>query len=404
MSRSAKSQTPLVLRPDAGGWQLWSLPPKAEPRLLEDLTIRRAETLTVAVPTKTLLSLPLWIAPEGDARELVELEFSSRHLTRRGQTAYAVEIHREADRALVLGILPFDEDSIKGKMLDAPAYEAPARLIDPQGADIVLWREEDVICMAFFRDGRCAYFASTGEKTLGLPAASAILRCSLRLEAEEVLSRPPIRALLAGNFPPDEEKTLQDLTGWETVTTQLPPPRLPADQADLAPPAVIEHRSQRSKTRRLTLIVGIASVIYLAVVATLTAIYMLKAFTVRDLQAETRQQQPLADAARDDVLRWQAIRPAVDPESFALDQLAAIARSLPGDTVRLTQVVSGNGRILLSGEAGDVSQSYQMLEKLKTEPALEDYEWTARQPDIAGRNTIRFEFEGRRPDASTDTE
>lgn len=404
MSRPSSNQSPAVLFPGPEGRQLWSLPSRAEPALLEDSTVRRTEKLIVAAPTRTLLSLPLWIAPDGDARELVELEFSSRHLARRGQPAYAVEIHRDTDRALVLGILPFDEDSLGGKLLDAPAFEAPARLIDPKGADVALWREDGVICMAFYRGGRCAYFASTGEKALTRETASTIMRCALRLEAEEILKNPTNSALLAGNFPADEEAALRDLTGWSISTTPQTPPLLPSDSIDLAPPAALERRQRRSRTRRISLIAGIAGVIYLAIVTVLATTYTVKALAVRDIQAEARRQQPLADAARDDVLRWQAIRPAVDPQSFALDQLAAIARALPGDNVRLTQVVAGEGRIIVGGEAGDVSQSYQMLEKLKTEQALAEYEWTSRQPDIAGRNTIRFEFEGRRPDASADTE
>ena len=56
---------------------------------------------------------------------------------------------------------------------------------------------------------------------------------------------------------------------------------------------------------------------------------------------------------------------------------------------------------LLSGEAADISQAYQFLERVKKSAVLQDYDWTARQPQLAGKNKVRFEMEGARPDAKT---
>jgi Tfp pilus assembly protein PilN len=99
------------------------------------------------------------------------------------------------------------------------------------------------------------------------------------------------------------------------------------------------------------------------------------------------------------VTEWKEYQHAIDPQSFALDQLAAVASDLPGEQVRLTQFSLENGRLLLAGEASDISQAYTFLERVKKSDVLQSYEWTSRQPQLAGKNKVRFEMEGVRPDA-----
>ena len=61
-------------------------------------------------------------------------------------------------------------------------------------------------------------------------------------------------------------------------------------------------------------------------------------------------------------------------------------------------------RLTIAGEAVDVSQAYEFFERVKKTPLLQDYDWTSRQPQLAGRNKVRFEMEGARPDAQTGEE
>ena len=48
-----------------------------------------------------------------------------------------------------------------------------------------------------------------------------------------------------------------------------------------------------------------------------------------------------------------------------------------------------------------MSESYQFFEKVRNDPSLHEYDWTSRQPKLAGRNKVRFEMEGARYDAET---
>lgn len=111
-----------------------------------------------------------------------------------------------------------------------------------------------------------------------------------------------------------------------------------------------------------------------------------------------------AATAQNRVTSWSELRNAVDPQTFAIDQLDAVASQIPGEQVRLTQYNYDKGRLVITGEAVDVNQAYEFFEKVKKFPMLQDYEWKSAQPQLAGRNKVRFEMEGVRPDAKTGEE
>ncbi len=402
---SAKPRpVPAVLRPGSEGWEFWRFNTKGEPVREPEQNASRAGHFTVAAPTRTFLALPLWISPAGDPSELVGLEFAARHLSRRGHQIAAIEIERDADRALVLGVLASDDTVLEALHRRAAAYEAPARLLDTGDADLALWKEDGEVCYACYRKGKNVYFSPTGESRLTPDAASIVARAALRLHAEEVLLHLPQSAVLFGTFDTGEKEALESAMGI-TVDFQpaLPPPKLPELAADLAPPAAVSRREKKQQIKKIALIAAVAAAIYLLVAAIAGWFYVAGAFRLAKLKAEADALRGPATEARAASERWKAIRPAVDPSLFALDVFAAVAKEIPADNVRFTQFTYGGGVVLVAGEAADVSQTYELIERLKKSPQLAEFDWTARPPEIAAKSTIRFQIEGRMPDAATDT-
>lgn len=82
----------------------------------------------------------------------------------------------------------------------------------------------------------------------------------------------------------------------------------------------------------------------------------------------------------------------------------AVASAIPADHVRLTQYNLESGKLAIAGEASDVSQAYEFVERIKKNPLLQKYDWTNDQPQLAGKNKVRFQMEGALPDAKTVTE
>ena len=183
-----------------------------------------------------------------------------------------------------------------------------------------------------------------------------------------------------------------------------PPPVIPGVPVEVAPPVALRAIVRRKGARKLALVAAASTVAYLLLAALLGGSLLVKKIQLDQLNKMAVAISPDAAQAKSLVEEWKEFQPAVDPQSFALDQLAAVAEELPGDQVRLTQFALEKGRLLLAGEAADISQAYSFLEKVKKSPVLQSYDWTSRQPQLAGKNKVRFEMEGTRPDAQARNE
>ena len=162
--------------------------------------------------------------------------------------------------------------------------------------------------------------------------------------------------------------------------------------------------SKRGKDNTLCLCTENKAVIAACIVASLAGSLFLRKSELTRVRAEAEALAPASDNAKRLVREWKEFRSAIDPRAFAIDQLAAVAEGVAGDKIRLTQFTLDGGRLLLAGEAGDVAQAYQFFDYIKKSPALQDYDWVSRQPQLAGKTKVRFEMEGSRPDAKTGTE
>jgi hypothetical protein len=401
--KASKSQgTWGVLRPGPEATERWRGVGGRDPQPLpESAPLPPAQRLIVAIPTRAALGIPLWLSPEAKPEEVVAMEFTSRHLIRREAPVYALTIEANPDRHLVLGVSPTDDPAMES-FPGARHFELPARLMVPNGHDVLIWKEEGTICHAFYRDDQCVFFSSTGSRLIDPETAALIFRCGLRLEAEEIVKHLPSKAGLLGDFTEAESACLAKHFAVQAAVHG--PPRLPHKIADLPPPQVVAARARRKTLHRVGWIAAAAAIIYGAILLTLGGQYVLRERQLGAIRDEERSIAAEAAAARGQVERWQTVRRAVDPADFLLDVMAAIVRAIPSDSMRLTQLRFDVGSIDLSGEAGDVRQAYGFLERLQADPALVEYSWDARPPQIGGRDMVRFTIEGRRADARTDSE
>jgi hypothetical protein len=174
--------------------------------------------------------------------------------------------------------------------------------------------------------------------------------------------------------------------------------------SNAAPPTARAALVSRSRLKRLASLTTLGLAIYAVVLFFVAADLGWQRFKLHRLNAELKKIEPSAAKAQELVTEWKRFRFSIDPQTFAIDQLSAVAMEIPGEQVRLTQYNYDNGRLAIAGEATDVAQAYEFFERVKKNPLLQDYDWTSRQPQLAGRNKVRFEMEGARPDAKTGEE
>ena len=397
-----------VLRPSADGWELWFLPGKGASRMEPNpplKSVASAPRLLLALQTRSLMAIPLWVAEEGNPRELAELELSGRHLLKRDSEVRTIPISSSDSRSLVLAIAVGDESPAAEYFSKVRFFDIPARLLDPGSADLVVWREFGELVYAFYQKARCVYFSASGEVSPGPAFCGLVVRSALRLRSEQVIEGLPSLIRLVGDFSEaDRQAVGSGLRAGVEHVAEVPPPCVPVTLAEIVPPAALRAQEKRQGTKKLALVAFASLAVYLLLAGVLGGDLFLKTLQLHNLRQEADALAPESEQARKLVTEWKEFQQAVDPQSFALDQLAAVASELPGDQVRLTQFTLEKGRLILSGEAADISQAYSFLERVKKSPVLQTYDWTSRQPQLAGKNKVRFEMEGARPDAQTRTE
>ncbi len=390
-----------ILRPGPDDWELWKVDQHGGVSREADVAnLSRFKNLLLGVPAKDILAVPLWAGVEGELEDIVELEMSARHLLARNARLNHVTVQENGGRRLVLAMGVVDDDATADALQHARGFECSARLFHPADAGLAVWREFSQVCVGFFSGKECVHFTYTGEAALSAPLCEALARTAARLRWEEVLAAMPARAVLYGKFSDDEGRLLGEALriDWQREET-LPPPLIPEIGGNPRSPAAarrMDQRAVRRKTLRVALVGGIVYAVFLVGMA---LDLLVGAVRAHGLHAEVLKIEPAALEARERMDAWKNARPAVDPTLFAIDQLAAVASQIPGDRVRLTEYEFNKGKLFVAGEAADVSESYEFFQKVQNDPRLQDYDWTSRQPKLAGRNKVRFEMEGTRYDA-----
>jgi hypothetical protein len=234
------------------------------------------------------------------------------------------------------------------------------------------------------------------------------------LTAEQIIEHPP--AVITMKSVPStllercSKELQQAFPNANVQKSQLPgtgsdpTPDLPQEAMDLPPLEAVALRLQFQKNARLLSLVKGVVLLYLILLIWGSGDLMIRHHALKKIRSETALLDPLAKKAKLESEQWQTLRRSVDPATYALDLLSAVATPTEGGKVRLTLFSLEQGRLQISGEATDVSQAYRFIEQLKANPLLQEYEWNAGQPQLAGKNSVRFDMEGTRHNAPTGPE
>ena len=408
----------LVERPgiEPRSWEQWLFFAGKEPELLAPNSLPSGfnERLLV-LPSSSLFSWPLWIADEGEGPELVRMELAGRHLIKRGmeESLVVLPILRREKRRLLLAVaadMPFPVELMPADWKSASRFELPARLLGGSLLnDLVLWNEWGALHMAFYREQKPVWFCGVRPDEL----SGVIHRMALRLLAEGVLEHLPKTILLEGLPEELAEKYTSELTrafphakiASSTISREQTssPPVLPGDSFDLPPDEARSNRHRVSQQQRFFSIATAGALLYLLLLLWGAGDLFIRQTALKRLRKEIATMEPTALEIQKESTRWHTLRQVIDPTTYALDLLAAVAAPTYGGKVRLTLFSLEQGRLHLSGEATDVTQAYNFIEQLKKNPLLQEYDWNAGQPQLAGKNSVKFDMEGTRPDAPHET-
>jgi hypothetical protein len=339
------------------------------------------------------------------------MELSGRHFLKRGMenSLTVLPVAQVGGRRLVMAVAseePFAEESMLPGWRESSRFQFPCNVFgDMHGHDLLLWQEWGTLRMAFYREGKPVWFCGLEVRDAG----GGVQRSALRLLSEKVIEHLPLSIAIHGMPPGSADLCSRQLQHVfprarihsdaginESGSPALPQPLRPDSTVDIPPSEAVAERRRKGRLRRTLNFAAATSILYILLILWGSGDLLIRRMAWKRQLKEAASLSAPALLAKGQSERWKAARPAVDPFTYPLDLLAAAAVPTESGKVRLTGFTLDQDRLQISGEATDVTQAYAFIEQLKKNPLLQEYEWTAGQPQLAGKNSVRFEMDGAR--------
>jgi hypothetical protein len=411
---------PVFVFPGPEGWELWStadgevqcMGPAEDPQKL-----RAPEQAVVCLPSRSFLSVPLWISvEEGIApRDLAKIALEAKNLL--GANPEVAVWGMEPIRTEPIAVAGQDEPGLR--QLEATAilagpleenwlleqagrHEIAGRVLPAPGggSSAVLRKELGRWVVDFYSGGKWLHTQPLLGRELQAGVATEIGALLAQLEAEGTL---PDLNLLVLRDEGDAGVGVQEflsLLPCPVRTETRGAPRLPAGPWDLQPPLLTERRLAKSQKAKKQRSIQTGLTVFVVLILAAMVYFAVPLVQLKKVEKELVGIAPEADKIREASQSWQEAGVLVNPKMNALELLWEVSRPLiekdPGeiDGVRLTTFDFNTKRLLLQGEGKDLEQTEKYFEWLKMEPMLSEYQWRHPQPTLLPNGNARFQVEG----------
>ena len=116
---------------------------------------------------------------------------------------------------------------------------------------------------------------------------------------------------------------------------------------------------------------------------------------VSALDAKLRDIKPVVASIQTRSSRWNALAPAIDPSHYTVELLYQIQKTLPSESIRITQFDQGLNQFVIEGEAPTAALAVEFGEQLKANPELKDFSFEVAQPTILPNEHAQFRIFGK---------
>jgi hypothetical protein len=178
----------------------------------------------------------------------------------------------------------------------------------------------------------------------------------------------------------------------ELVGIETPPA---ATKLNLLPQSWRERRAQvqrRGEWRKRLSWVGIA---YIVVLGLFILYWGFLRFNMARLDHAITRDESQVRFVRETEAKWKALGPALDSRFYPVEILLHFSESLPSRDVQITTYNQSARQISVDGEASSAALVYQFADKVKTNPALQIFQFTMADPRILPNGHAQFRIEGR---------
>lgn len=402
MSPQNKSREKLLIRQIEGEtWEVWAVT-RDQARLVNVCnTPGDAQFFPhsmLALPLRQSFAIPLWLATTDKAlmREMIFLQLERRGFSNARSAGEAVFDYRilksVENKTLALAV------SLPGALpeqfcLDLHNYEPSARTHLFPADEFILWREGDRLALAVTQGSDLVYFQSLGDGNFTEAVLKELQCIRLELEAEDVIGQLEGITLWA-EFSLQELSMVEEAMDLRVTSGKRPAPVIPGELLDLVPTSIRQNqhvtKTQEFKKSLMTATMGIYLLILLFLLIRVGWFHL----KCRQIEAELSGHKLVVTELQETAHRWDLLDPAVNPESYPVEQLLRCARLLPPEGVRFTLFKTTAGKIFIQGEAKNAPAAFKFAEELKQNKDLGDYRWQMPQPRLLANDNAEFQIEG----------
>lgn len=401
-----KSTPPLnLLRPWGEQWQLWRRSRVTTPWELVktgDLASLKPPAGTLcAAPARLVVAVPFWQKSAGGEAdlEMARLEIEMKGLATGERLEHDVSIdflEDDAGQSLALGkVYPPELPGLE--KIDAALYEASPALLVLSDRTLHLWRELGDLVAAIVWRGRLVCW-ETMHWTADTREIEVWLGCLLRQLKEELQLDSPLRLKeWVAVFKEAPEGLERD-----PILNEVDSREGPAIATDFVGQWRPLHARIAAQTRQqkifVTQILALAAGLVLLLVA-LAAFFLLRTqWKIRNadaaLAAMEQEVSPLLEAAA----RWNRMEAAVDQRLFPLEILHTVVQSMGSNGVRLTAFEISSDKVLVEGEASNVTAATEFYKTLQANSENATLSWEMPPPSLQANSSARFIINGERHD------
>ena len=415
--------------PGADGWEIWTgtdvagftLQSATGHKLALDVTSFPSGPVQMALPVRQVSALP-FKAQTTDLSLLDDL--SAMHLEKSGarpaidggQLTDHFVFGTSGEESLLTAIVlsPPQEGQLPRR--SPSAFDISPRCLPLPPGDVAIWRELGRWVFAIGRPGQALYFQCLSGEPLDDRSGNDVRLALTQLQIQGLLSNFPARAVIwthdsVTDARPEEVESFQRGIGLDVDLEPKPTPVWPSPPSKLLPADVRAERLQQKNKQNRNILIGVATVAYLAVLG-----YFF--YNLREVQKEARIAEAnvasLGSESKELLThqeKWDELRPVVESDYYPYELLLRAYRALPNTRdnrlIRLTSASFTNQfkevdgqmaverKIVLQGQAEDNTNIPQFSGKLKTQPDLQEWTWNI-PPEVKDRKTglWTFTYEG----------
>jgi hypothetical protein len=392
-AKNPKSEMSLLC-PGEEGWELWKqgpvngFQPAGSPPTSPDGTVTSVMGARVfAFPVRAAFSVPLWVPsvdPEAVAGALdMQLEKLNLKEDEGGGRLVQQQTLEQSDGQTLALATVLNERQLKsfpgGGIPEQ--FEITPFLFDLPENSLVLWRELGKVVAVVTRRDRPVHFQTLGAPAVTPAAVHELELVLMQLDMQGMDGGLEQVVLWTEAVDPEGEAALRQAFGVPVVRRKKPVPVLPEVPAPFLPRQVAEARIEAARRQRTRRLLGLAALVYAAIVAAYGFFAVRDILAARQLKAQRDALESIAGGVDGERARWLAMLDVTHADRYPLERFYQVAKTLEeGSQVRLTKFTFEPNKLVVAGEAENIPRAINYQNSLSRDPGLADYEWDKTAP------------------------